>query len=145
GDANFSVDAGYGGPNFFFWEDWYVDNSGACCNSAGGGWDSNNGGKAVIRYNVFFDTTIVGHGTESGRSRGGRAVEIYRNRYIWDYLSDLDGIRSGTIVAHDNTFEGVELANRGYAMQTYRMIFNYSGTWNGADGQRAWDMNATEA
>src|SRR4029077_9786480 len=43
GDVPFSQPAGYGGPNFFFYEDWYVRNTGGP-NSANGGWDCNHGG-----------------------------------------------------------------------------------------------------
>ena len=54
----------------------------------------------------------------------------------------MDGIRSGTLVVHDNTYDGIE--PQGYGLQTYRMIFGYDGTWKGATGANPWDYNVTE-
>jgi len=143
GDEVFAQPAGYGSSDFFFFEDWYVNNAGKPF-SAGGGWDANTGGKYVLRHSKFWDVEILCHGTESGRDRGGRAYEVYNNEYHWDYFTGLDGLRSGTMLAHDNTFDGIKLA-RGYGMQTYRQIMNYGGTWNGSDGTNNWDLNVTEA
>ncbi len=143
GDEVWSQPAGYGGPDFFFFEDWYADNSGGAPFSANGGWDANTGGKFVIRHCHLYNIEILCHGTEGGRTRGGRAQEIYNNDYHWSYLTTMDGVRSGTLVVHDNTYDGVE--PQGYGLQTYRMIFGYDGTWKGAHGANPWDYNATEA
>ena len=143
GDAVWSQPAGYGGPDFFFFEDWYADNSGGAPFSANGGWDANIGGKFVIRHCHLYNIEILCHGTEGGRTRGGRAQEIYNNDYHWSYLTTMDGVRSGTLVVHDNTYDGIE--PQGYGLQTYRMIFGYDGTWKGAHGANPWDYNATEA
>ncbi len=39
----------------------------------------------------------------------------------------MDGLRSGTLVAHDNPYDGIE--PQGYGLQTYRMIFGYASIW----------------
>ena len=54
----------------------------------------------------------------------------------------LDGIRSGTLIVHDNTYTGI-LPN-GYSMQTYRLFNNYGALWLGASGATGWDVNVTE-
>jgi hypothetical protein len=141
GDEVFSRSAGYGTSDFFFFEDFYVDNSNQPF-SAGGGWDANSGGKYVVRHSQLWDVEILCHGTESGRDRGGRAYELYNNEYHWDYFTGLDGVRSGTMIAHDNTFDGIK--PDGYALQTYRMIFDFDGTWRGSTGANPWDLNVTE-
>jgi hypothetical protein len=142
GDEVWSQPAGYGGPDFFFFEDWYVNNNLGGPFSASGGWDANTGGKFVIRHCHLYDVEILCHGTEGARARGGRAQEIYNNDYHWSYLTGMDGVRSGTLVVHDNTYDGIE--PHGYGLQTYRMIFGYDGTWKGATGANAWDYNVTE-
>jgi len=141
GDQEFSVPAGYGGPNFFFFENWYVDNSGHVF-SAGGGWDASSSGKYVIRHSILFDVEILCHGTEGSRLRGGRAYEVYNCEYHWDYSTRMDGIRSGGMLLHDNTFIGVRPS--GWDTQAYRQIYNYGGPWRGSPGTNEWDVNDTE-
>ena len=144
GDVEWSQPAGYGGSDFFFYEDWYVDNRGHPFSTAGG-WDANQGGRFVIRHCHLWDVEILCHGTEIDRNRGGRAQEIYNNDYHWSYnLGAMDGIRSGSMIAHDNTYDGN--LPTGYSMQTYRVSRNYQGTpFGNADGQNPWDVNVTEA
>jgi hypothetical protein len=142
GDEVWAQPAGYGGPNFFFFEDWYVNNNLGGPFSASGGWDANTGGKFVIRHCHLYNVEIVGHGTEGSRARGGRAQEIYNNDYHWSYLTGMDGIRSGTLVVHDNTYDGIE--PQGYGLQAYRRIFGYNSIWKGSTGANAWDYNVTE-
>jgi hypothetical protein len=141
GDEVWAQPAGYGGPDFFFFEDWYVNNT-AGSFSTSGGWDAGTGGKFVIRHCHLYNVEILCHGTEGARARGGRAQEIYNNDYHWSYLTGMDGIRSGTLVVHDNTYDGIE--PQGYGLQTYRMIFGYDQTWKGANGANTWDYNVTE-
>src|SRR4029077_10784074 len=143
GDVPFSQPAGYGGPNFFFYEDWYVRNTGGP-NSANGGWDCNHGGKYVVKHSHLFDTEILAHSTGTiGRGRGGRAQELYNNDYYWSYYTTMDGVANGTMIAHDNTYVGIK--PRGYGLQTYRTFHDYSAFWNGADGRNHWDYNVTES
>jgi len=143
GDQSYAQPAGYGGPNFFFFEDWYVNNRGGP-NSAGGGWDCNQGGKYVVRHSHLFDTEILAHSTGTfGRGRGGRAQELYNNDYHWSYYQTMDGVANCTMIAHDNTYVGIK--PRGYGLQTYRTFYNYSAFFNGADGRNHWDYNVTES
>jgi hypothetical protein len=142
GDEVWSQPAGYGGPDFFFFEDWYVNNNLGEPFSASGGWDANTGGKFVIRHCHLYNVEILCHGTEGSRARGGRAQEIYNNDYHWSYLTAMDGIRSGTLVVHDNSYDGIE--PQGYGLQAYRRIFGYDSIWKGATGANAWDYNVTE-
>src|SRR5262249_22528201 len=138
GDLAWSQPADYGGPNFFFIEDWYINNTGNI-RSANGGFDGRKGCKFVVRHCHLYDVEILCHGTEAGRDPGGRAQEIYNNDYHWSYQTTMDGIRSGTLIAHDNTYSGV--TPRGYAMQTYRSFHSFGAPWFGADGANAWDLN----
>jgi len=142
GDEVWAQPAGYGGPDFFFFEDWYVNNNLGGAFSASGGWDANTGGKFVIRHCHLYDVEILCHGTEGARARGGRAQEIYNNDYHWSYLTGMDGVRSGTLVVHDNTYDGIE--PQGYGLQAYRRIFGYNSIWKGSTGANAWDYNVTE-
>jgi hypothetical protein len=143
GDPAWAQPAGYGGPNFFFFEDWYINNTINGVNSASGGWDSFEGGKYVVRHCHLYDVQILGHGTETGRYRGGRAQELYNNDYHWSSPANLYGIRSGTMIAHDNTFDGGRPS--GYGLQTYRTFHSFDGVWKGADGRNKWDYNVTES
>jgi hypothetical protein len=139
GDVEWSQPAGYGGPNFLFVEDNYLNNDSGAHFSAGYGWDAIRGSKVVFRHNHLFNIEILCHGQEGDRNRGGRAQEIYDNDYHADYAHDLDGIRSGGLITHDNTFVGI--VPSGYGLQAYRRIFGYGSIWKGANGTCAWDVN----
>ena len=143
GDLEFSQPAGYGGPDFFFVEDCYINNPLGDF-SANGGMDAQRGGKYVVRYCHLFNIEILNHGTEESRLRGGRAQELYNNDYYWSYETTMDGIRTGSLIAHDNNFTGV--LPHGYGLQTYRGFHTYPGSpWLGASGANPWDVNVTEA
>src|SRR5262249_55284640 len=140
GDAEWANIFPAGTDQFIFMEDCYLNNS------QGGptvpeGWDSEWGGKYVIRYCWLFDVELLNHGTDSsGRWRGGRGVEMYNNEFQWDFPGALDGIRSGTLIVHDNLFYGVKKS--GWCMHTYRYFHNFGGSvFGGAWGGNAWDQN----
>jgi hypothetical protein len=139
GDIEWSQPAGYGGPGFWFWEDCYWNNDSGVPFSTAYGIDAIRGGKYVVRHCHLFNIEILCHGMEGDRNRGGRAQEIYNNDYHWSYLTSMDGVRSGGLIVHDNTFDGVEPT--GWNQQTYRMIFGYGSVWGGATGASAWDQN----
>jgi hypothetical protein len=142
GDLEFSRSADYGSNKFFFFEDCYINNTNGGF-SASGGMDAGHAGKFVVRHCHLFNVEILCHGTESDRYRGGRAQEIYNNDYHWSYLTTMDGIRSGSLLVHDNTYDGV--LPRGYSLQTYRLFHRYTGSpWQGASGDNNWDVNVTE-
>ncbi len=117
GDAEWAQPMPWGTDKFIFMEDCY------CNNTAGqftvpGGWDSEIGGKFVVRHCKLFNIEILNHGTESGRQRGGRGYELYNNEF---------GVKP-----------------RGYGLQNYRDFFSWS-PWGGATGDNNWDINVTEA
>jgi|GEM_PF-855241 len=143
GDQEFAQSADYGSNKFWFFEDCYLNNAAGYVASAGV--DSWHGGKYVVRHCYLNNAELLNHGTEDGRYRGGRAVEIYNNEYHWDWThgTTLDGIRTGSLITHDNTFYGTKPS--GYGLQNYRLMYGYTtGTWTGARGDNAWDYNATE-
>ena len=142
GDLEFSQPANYGSGNFFFFEDNYINNTGGPF-SAQGGNDAGWGGRFVVRHCHLFDVEILCHGTELDRHRGGRAQEIYNNDYHWSYTTHMDGIRSGSLIVHDNTYVGN--LPYGYSLQTYRLFYNYGSVWLGASGDNNWDINVTES
>ena len=135
GDSLFETSAGFGGPNFLFLEDNWLD----------GGTDITAGGKICARYNKFFGNNSLGsHGT--GRTfpdaRGGRAYEVYENEFNYsNNNASLDGIDSGSCIYHHN----VAIPHTyGISMQVYRAIHSFGSPFYGADGANAWDYNATE-
>jgi hypothetical protein len=144
GDAAFTQSANYGSRDFMFFENWWINNWHNGPTSASGGWDARYGAAYVIRYSHLYNVEILCHGTEDGRARGGRAMEIYNNDYHWSGVTSMDGIRSGTFIAHDNTHAGSKPL--GYAGGMYRAFASqFSGQLFGnADGTNNWDVNATE-
>jgi hypothetical protein len=141
GDIEWSQSAGYGGDDFWFVEDCWLNNDTGANFSATQGFDGHRGAKFVIRYNVLFNTEILCHGTEGDRERGGRAQEIYNNEYHWEHaVGNMDGVRSGGLIVHDNTLIGIKPTG-GWNQQTYRLIYNYGGPWKGANGTSGWDVN----
>jgi hypothetical protein len=144
GDDSWTQPAYFGSEKFMFAEDNYFNNTSG--NFYGGVVDVFIGGRAVLRHNHCHDVVLVGnHGTESGRYRGGRAMEVYNNDFHWPYSRDVGGVRSGSIVLHDNTHDGATLNNVDYAMQLYRLLEQGPGGWDGATGDNPWDVNATES
>jgi hypothetical protein len=136
GNSDFEAPAGFGGPNFFFMEDNYMD----------GGTDITKGGKICARFNIITNNNSFGaHGTSrsSPTWRGGRAYEVYGNQFRYtNNFSSIDGPDGGSAVYYDNT---VDPHSAGIACQVYRLIYSFSSPFNGANGLNAWDFNATEA
>jgi hypothetical protein len=113
--------------------------------------DSWGGARFVFRHNTNTNTQIELHGTESsGRTRGGRAVEVYANEFVNSppagYVVNL---RSGVALIYDNTTSGSWANPPNIALHAHRMFYPLSpfGDTNGpeADGQNPWDLNATES
>jgi hypothetical protein len=140
GDGAYAEDAGFGGPKFFFIEDNWIsfDSWGG---GAGGGVDAFFGGKYVFRHNRVWNATTLGHSTASSwvRGRGVRAQEIYNNEWHFNNPGTIDGTTGGSLIAHDNTFDGV--AQRGFELQVYRQFWSYGPPFYGADGTQPWDVN----
>ena len=90
GDIPFTQTAGFGPSDFWFMEDCYIDNSAAGQSSGSGGWDSNRGGKYVVRHCKWFNVTLLCHGTEGsqGSRRKGARKSIttsitFRGHQCW--------------------------------------------------------------
>jgi hypothetical protein len=143
GDASWTQRAYYGSEKFVFVEDNCFNNTSG--NVFAGVPDGFLGGRAVFRYNHCYDVPLVSnHGTESGRYRGGRAVEVYNNDFHWPYSRDISGIRTGSVVTHDNTHDGSPLNHVAIGLEVYR-LFVKAPAWAGATGDNPWDINATES
>ena len=147
GDIVWNQPTNYGSTDFFYWEDWIFNNDSGANHNTSNGFDSGRGGKTVWRYCGLYDVEILCHGSESSRSRGGRAMEMCHNDIHSPYPRSYDGNRSGTYLVHDNTIDGAEPSS--WNPQTYRRFYGYGGSgafagWDGA-ANNAWDFNATEA
>jgi hypothetical protein len=146
GDEEFVEATPWGTRDFWFFEDCYFGNVSGPINSATGGIDAMRGGKYVVRHCKIFNTEILMHGTghADGRRRGGRAREEYTNEYTWPFAQQItmDGVGSGTLLTHDNTFFGT--APAGYNLSVFRAFANWN-VWNGANGVEPFDATATEA
>ena len=135
----------FGTNKFFFMEDNTVVGNGIVPTS--GSTDGAFGARFVIRHNYFITTGVSSHGTE-GNVRGNRACEMYDNIFNWNPLHPTSQLRSGNMLAHDNTWLG-QPSNNGAHTQIvlYRAIGGsgkLGGNWGTADGTDPWDMNATE-
>jgi hypothetical protein len=104
--------------------------------------DCLGGARWVFRYNTCTNCGLEIHGTESsGRSRGGRAQEIYNNTFVGDGTSggQLVNVRSGVTLIHDNTASG-GIYPKSFHITTHRMFWNFA-PWGCADGTNSWDVN----
>ena len=110
-------------------------------NGHAGGWiDGYRGGRYVYRYNHAYDSAPTNHGTEIGRGRGLRCMEVYNNDFHWNsYHSSVGGIRSGGLITHDNTSDGVR-PDRGATMGEFGNFANFTTSpWTQANGTNPWD------
>ena len=146
----------WGGSNFFFIEDNYIQIAGTFARSA---MDGTQGCKLVFRHNHLYNCLANGvHGTEGGNFRGARAVEIYNNDFHNPNPGNVGGARSGVILFHDNCWETptgntcgsnstgpVSIVNPpSLGLTVYRALclFDLTGsTWFAADGTSPWDVN----
>jgi len=139
GDGSWAEPAYYGSEKFVFIEDNCFNNT----NGHAGGWiDGYRGGRYVYRYNHAYDSAPTNHGTEIGRDRGLRCMEVYNNDFHWNsYHSSVGGIRSGGLITHDNTSDGVR-PDRGATMGEFRNFANFTTSpWTQANGTNPWDSN----
>jgi len=136
----------FGTNKFFFMEDNTVVGNGIRPTS--GSTDGEFGARAVIRHNSFTNTGVSSHGTEGG-NRGARVFEVYNNSFHWPNLRPSSQLRSGNMLYHDNTWDGMPSSNGTHTqIVLYRAIGaigKLGGNWGAADGQTQWDINATEA
>ena len=107
--------------------------------------DATNGARYVFRHNTCLDIEVHTHGTESGRYRGNRALEIYNNTFNCTGPGGGGGIRSGTLISHDNTWAGTKPNHQAQLNAVRTAMSYYSSTvpWGGASGDNVWDANDT--
>src|SRR5204862_2583568 len=119
----------------FFMEDNTIRGNGIVPTS--GSTDATFGARAVIRHNSFTNTGVSSHGTEGG-NRGTRAFEVYNNSFHWPNLPPSSQLRSGNMLYHDNTWDGMPSPNGSHTqIVLYRAIGasgKLGGNWGTADG-----------
>jgi hypothetical protein len=145
GDGSWAAPTNFGSQGFFFIEDNYIKNvTGTTAfpnwNQGAGNLDGTFGGRFVFRHNHCYDTQVLNHGTFGGRQRGIRAIEIYNNDFHYTHPHAAAGCTGGTMVIHDNTWDGVQ--PKGIGLQCYR-AFAGSPYWGGGSGDNPWDVNDT--
>lgn len=129
----------------------YIEDSTFKTTSSSHGWaltDTDNapagGGRFVVRHNTLVNFTVQTHGTEStGRTRGGRAYEIYDNSFTCSLSNgcQLINFRSGTGLVYDNTIATPGGFITGFvSLGDYRTFANLGG-WGWCDGTGSWDDN----
>jgi hypothetical protein len=129
----------FGTDQFLFFEDNFFNNTTAV--STIGALDGIGGGRWVVRYNKFHNCFAGGHGTETV-TRGTRAEEQYNNNFNWSVAAIGGSLRSGTMLSHDNTWDGVSGA-RPRMLQAFRTFISLP-PFGGASGANPWDLNDTE-
>ena len=141
GDGSWSEPAYYGSEKFLFIEDNCINNT--TSNTYAGVIDGWRGGRYVCRYNHLYNAVVTNHGTEIGRERGFRCMEVYNNDFHWTVSTSVGGTRSGGQLWHDNKHDGA-VPDRGPTMGQYR-VFQRFEVWGGASGDNPWDYNVTDA
>jgi len=138
----------FGTEKFIFFEDNVINNLSPAPN--GGSIDAAHGGRYVARHNVFNNSNLFYHGSDTGSGgayiRGTRAVEIYNNTFHTTHPAHPPGQnRGGSLVWHDNTYSGTYTG--GMALKVYRLFQGGAlkvGGWGAASGTSPWDCNVTE-
>jgi len=138
GDGSWVAPTGLGSSQFLFIEDNTFTHDASTIRVVT---DAHGGARFVLRHNTIFNAVPVNHGTEStGRVRGGRAMEIYKNTYTGtDVNNSVGGARSGVVVFHDNAISGYK-GNPKFDLSNFRNFFPFA-SWGGADGTNSWDVN----
>jgi hypothetical protein len=101
GDGEWAEPANAGGGNFMFYEtNSFSFPGGWMFNEAHDGW---RGGRSVFRFNTLRNLNWLTHGTDStGRERGARFTEIYKNSWRYEVPASVAGTYFGTAI----TFRG---------------------------------------
>jgi len=138
GDGSWIAPTGFGSSQFLFIEDNTFTHAASTIRVVT---DAHAGARFVVRHNTIFNAVPVNHGTEStGRVRGGRALEIYRNTYTGTNVNNsVGGARSGVVLFHDNIISGYKGSPK-FDLSNFRNFFPFAN-WGGADGTNVWDVN----
>jgi hypothetical protein len=148
GDASWADLSYFGSGNFLF-----AENNTFSSPSGATAFDIEQGGRAVFRYNTLLNTRTqthsLGHDGTSGRDRGPRAWEFYKNTVTYPagpfaFLMDYEGGTSlywGNTVSGFNTFINVDYRRETgltYTQGTPPNGWGYCGTNHGPS---VWDQN----
>lgn len=139
GDTEWATDMTWGDPGMLYIEDSsFADTT----NGQHGLTDCYAGARYVSRYNTVTNLDVAGsHGTDtSGRRRGCRRIEAYRNTGIWTFGADRgQQTRGGTSRVFDNVITGSTLTNMVKAVN-FRDSASYS-PWLLCNGTSGYDEN----
>ena len=138
-----ALDAGYGGPGFFFIEDNWISIPSSYTGTVNAATDTDVGCKFVFRHNHLQDIWLATHGTE-GNARTGRAIEIYNNVWSNTKAIRVGGFRDGSGLFYNNTWDTTFPNPSQMGLDTQRSKFNRGPTFSGAGGANPWDINDTE-
>jgi hypothetical protein len=138
GNGSWADATSFGSEKFLFIENNTFRKSG----DFGSGFDCYGGERYVARFNVFNDTALTSHGTETtGRIRGTRAVEIYNNVFNWTLRAPRPGqLRSGTLLEFNNTWTGKPAIEHANELSCYREFWPFR-FWGAANGNNRLDLN----
>jgi len=154
GDTPWALDTEFGSDKFLFFEDNTASYLTPSFERAA--IDAFGGGRWVARENDVLNANFGNHGTEStGRARGGRAIENYRNRQTANFAGaqTASQVRSGPAMVWGNTLTGYGAAN--LQLNCDRSVFTPSewsvnipsinklvgDPWGFTDGRSQWDVN----
>ena len=143
GDGSWAAPANWGSSQFLFIEDNTITGTNPTYEAQI--IDCYGGARVVMRHNVIRGLT-GNHGTESaGRTRGGRAMDIYANQITCGNVNRFIGNnRGGSELFHDNTITQCWGNLAQHSLATQRMIASFN-PWGGADGTNQWDKNKSGA
>ncbi|HKW64951.1 MAG TPA: hypothetical protein VJN89_20515 [Candidatus Acidoferrum sp.] len=148
GDASWADLSYWGTGNFLF-----AENNTFSSPAGATAFDIEQGGRAVFRYNTLLNTRTqthsLGHDGTTGRDRGPRAWEFYKNSVTYPvgpfaFLMDYEGGTSlywGNTVSGFNTFINVDYRRETaltYTQGTPPNGWGYCGTTHGPS---VWDQN----
>jgi hypothetical protein len=139
GDGSWSVPTGFGTSQFLFIEDCTFISTGPIYENYVT--DAYSGARFVVRHCNITNARPTNHGTEStGRHRGARAMEVYKNHFTLNNNKFAGGSRSGSVVFHDNTVGGSWANAAVFDLGNFRNFMSFA-PWGGADGTNPWDTN----
>ena len=140
-DARWSEPTDWGTDKF-----WFMENN-TVTREAGAPFyallDQYAGARTVVRFNDITQSYIEAHGTESsGRSRGTRAVEAYRNdfRSSNGTTGEYVDLRSGAALVWGNTGNGFTYTPAAIRFNNQRGLGGQ--LFGGSDGTSRWDVNS---
>jgi hypothetical protein len=127
GDGSWAAPADWGSSQFLFIEDNTITGTNPTFQAQV--IDGYGGARVVVRHNLIRGLT-GNHDTESaGRTRSGRAMDVYSNQITCANVNKfVGGNRGGSELFHDNTITQCWGASALHTLSTFRMVA-YFNTW----------------